>query len=95
MASASSLTYSFSAVPRERRWMRSLFHLALAIASVLAFCQAGYAQSTFGTILGTVKDPSGSTVPMATVTLMNTGTNAERSAIPNLGITRATTISAR
>ena len=65
MAFRCSSTYSFSAVPRERRWMRSLFQLALAIACVLAFCQASYAQSTFGRILGSVKDPSGSAVANA------------------------------
>ena len=80
MASACSPTYSFSFVPRDRRWMRSVFHLALAIAGVLAFCQASYAQSTFGTVLGTVKDPSGSAVPKASVELLNVGTNAARTA---------------
>jgi hypothetical protein len=35
-------------------------------------------QSTFGTILGTVKDPSGQTVVGATVTLLNKGTSAAR-----------------
>src|SRR5665213_3153974 len=79
MASACSPTYSFSFVSRDRRWMRSVFHLALAIACVLAFCQASYAQSTFGTVLGTVKDPSGSLVPGANVELTNAGTNAVRS----------------
>src|SRR6202167_3488726 len=83
MASACSPTYSFSFVPRDRRWMRSSFHLALAIACVLAFCQATYAQSTFGKVLGSVKDPSGSLIPMATVSLMNTGTSAEKSPITN------------
>ena len=34
-----------------------------------------HAQSTFGTVLGTVKDPSGSVVAMAKVDLMNTGTS--------------------
>jgi hypothetical protein len=61
--------------------MRSVFHLALAISCVLAFCQAGYAQSTFGTVLGTVKDPSGSLIPDAKVDLINTGTTADRSTI--------------
>jgi hypothetical protein len=83
MASRCSSTYSISAAPRDRRWMRSLCHLALAIACAMAFCQASYAQSTFGRILGTVTDPSGSAVPMATVSLMNTGTNAERTSISN------------
>jgi hypothetical protein len=38
-----------------------------------------FGQSTFGSVLGTVKDPSGSAVPQATVELVNTGTNALRS----------------
>jgi len=63
--------------------MRLVFHLALAIVCVLAFCNISYAQSTFGTVLGTVKDPSGSLIPMASVTLLNTGTAAQKSAITN------------
>jgi hypothetical protein len=58
-----------------------LFQLAFAIVCVLASFQSSYAQSTFGTILGTVKDPSGSAVPMAAVTLTNAGTSAERSTV--------------
>jgi len=38
------------------------------------------AQSTYGTILGTVKDPSGSFVAQAKVKVVNQGTSAERSA---------------
>jgi hypothetical protein len=57
--------------------------LALAICFILAFRQAGYAQSTFGAVLGTVKDPSGSLIPAAKVDLLNTGTNANRSTITN------------
>ena len=68
--------------PLGLSWLRSICH-GLAISCVLAFCQASYSQSTFGTVLGTVKDPSGSLVPMAKVNLMNTGTNAERTAITN------------
>ncbi len=87
MSSASSRTYPVSFVPRDRplglRWLRSICHLALTISCVLAFCQMSYSQSTFGTVLGTVKDPSGSVVAMATVTLMNTGTGAEHTATTN------------
>jgi hypothetical protein len=57
--------------------MRFVFHLALAAFCVLAICKVSYGQSTFGTVLGTVKDPTGSLVPMAMVSLMNTGTNAD------------------
>ena len=38
-------------------------------------------QSTFGTILGTVKEPTGAVVPKAVVVLTNTGTSAKRSTI--------------
>jgi hypothetical protein len=81
MSPACALTNSASFVPGYRRLMRAVFHLALLAACALAFCRAGYSQSTFGTVLGTVKDPSGSLIPMANVHLMNAGTNAERSAI--------------
>ncbi len=49
-----------------------------AVACVLLFCSLANAQSTFGTVLGTVKDPSGSVIPKAKVKLLNTGTNALR-----------------
>ncbi|MBV9505370.1 MAG: TonB-dependent receptor, partial [Acidobacteriia bacterium] len=39
------------------------------------------AQSTFGTFVGTVRDPSGSVVPDCAITLTNTGTSAQRSAV--------------
>jgi hypothetical protein len=41
------------------------------------------AQAVSGTILGTVKDPSGGAVPGATVTLVQTGTGYSRSAVTN------------
>jgi hypothetical protein len=63
--------------------MRSVSHLAFLICCVLALSAVGYSQSTFGTVLGTVKDPSGSAVPMAAVSLMNTGTNAEHTTVSN------------
>ncbi len=37
------------------------------------------AQSSFGSIVGTVTDPSGGTIPGATVDLTNTGTSEKRS----------------
>jgi Carboxypeptidase regulatory-like domain/TonB dependent receptor len=82
MSSACSPTHSVSFVPRDRRWMSFAIKLALVVCA-LAFCRVSYAQSTFGKVLGTVKDPSGSLIPMANVSLMNTGTNAEHSAITN------------
>jgi hypothetical protein len=87
MFSKSSPTYPISFATRDgratggERWMRTVFHWALAVAVVLTVCGATYAQSTFGTVLGTVRDPSGSLVPMAKVDLVNLGTNSDRSAI--------------
>ena len=48
-----------------------------------AFAAPSYCQSTFGTVLGTVKDPSGSVVGSAIVKLTNSGTNAVHSAVSN------------
>jgi len=83
MSPAYRPTYSVSFVARDRRWMRFVFNLALAVFCVLAFCKASHGQSTFGTVLGSVKDPSGSLIPGAIITLMNTGTNAEKSTTSN------------
>jgi len=81
MSSTASQTYPVFFVAGDRRWMRVVFHLALLISCALAFCRIGYSQSTFGTVLGTVKDPSGSVIGMAKVELMNVGTSAVRSAV--------------
>jgi Carboxypeptidase regulatory-like domain/TonB dependent receptor len=83
MFSAYSTTYPVSLVVAERRLLRWAFHLAVAAACLVVMGRAGYGQSTFGTVLGTVKDPSGSTVPTAKIVLLNTGTNGERSTVSN------------
>jgi hypothetical protein len=41
----------------------------------------GWAQSTFGTVLGTVRDSSGAVISGAQVTLTNTGTSSVRTAV--------------
>ena len=64
-------------------WAARLPRLGLSVLLVVAwltFSFASYGQSTFGTVLGTVTDPSGSAVPGAKVDLVNTGTNVTRSA---------------
>jgi len=55
---------------------RATLLLLLAIAFLAV---PGWSQSTFGTYLGTVRDPSGGVVANATVSLTNTGTSASRS----------------
>lgn len=61
------------------RWSRAAIPLCLAVSCIVALSPVASAQSTFGTVLGTVKDPSGSFVPMAKVDLTNAGTSAVRS----------------
>ncbi|MBT9330096.1 TonB-dependent receptor domain-containing protein [Paracidobacterium acidisoli] len=56
-----------------------VLHFFLCMTSVLLLILAGSsagAQTTFGSILGTVTDPSGAAVPGTTVTLTNLGTAA-------------------
>jgi hypothetical protein len=65
----------------QMRAVFAAFNVALTLSCVLAFSGLSYGQSTFGTVLGTVKDPSGSVVPGIKVSLLNTGTNADRSAV--------------
>src|ERR1700722_914122 len=54
--------------------------LVALLACVMSSTVAAYAQSTFGSIVGTVKDQSGSVVPGATVTLVNVGSSAKHTA---------------
>src|SRR6202795_4416711 len=62
-----------------RRGARFASHIALVVLCSATFFRVTYSQSTFGTVLGTVKDPSGSTIAKAKMELLNTGTNAVRS----------------
>jgi hypothetical protein len=62
------------------RRANGIFSTILALVGFLNVRHAIYGQSTFSTVLGTVKDPSGSLVPRAKVQLVNTGTNAAREA---------------
>ncbi len=58
-------------------------HLALAVALGCSLHPSLRAQSTFATVLGTVKEASGAVVPNAKVQFTNTGTNAVRSTLTN------------
>jgi Carboxypeptidase regulatory-like domain/TonB dependent receptor len=55
--------------------------LLLAIGLAILLGSSLAAQSTFGTILGTVRDSSGAVIPNAQLTLLNTGTQGARSAV--------------
>jgi len=56
----------------------SYFYTSLA-ALILLCAVSGWAQSTFGSFLGTVRDPSGAVIVKATVSITNAGTSAKRS----------------
>ena len=64
-----------------KNFVRSLtFALPCLLFALLLLPHAAVAQSTFGSILGTVTDSTGSLVPGATVTLINVGTAATKTA---------------
>ncbi len=67
---------TFSSNPHGNLIGKSL----LAVLILLLASQA-FAQSTFGTLVGTVRDPSGSVVPDCKITATNTGTSATRAAL--------------
>ncbi|MGD0732679.1 MAG: carboxypeptidase regulatory-like domain-containing protein [Terracidiphilus sp.] len=74
-----TLMYGFPSLVRLRR---SLISRSLVVCCLLALAAGRLpAQSTFGSILGTVRDASGAVVLGAQVTLVNTGTTATRSMI--------------
>ena len=70
----------------ENSCSRAYFPRQIAAWFILACCLISpaavqlAAQSTFGTILGTVRDSSGALVARAQVSLLNTGTTAKRTA---------------
>lgn len=62
------------------RWIASVFAVFCVLTiSVVAFSPSLLAQSTFGTVTGSVADSSGAAVPGATVTLTNSATAETRS----------------
>src|SRR6476660_5801303 len=61
------------------RFARCLVPCCLTL--LLAFVnQPGAGQTSFGSIVGTVTDPSGASIPAASVTLTNIGTSERRTA---------------
>ena len=61
-------------VCEKRSTLRMLSYVLLAVLLAIPFSL--HAQQYSGTITGTVTDPTGAAVPGATVTVINTGTNA-------------------
>lgn len=59
------------------RWIAALFAVVCILTiSVVAFSPTLPAQTTFGSVFGTVADTSGAAIPSAQVTLTNLGTSA-------------------
>ena len=58
---------------------RALFHVAAAVLLVLASSGTSYPQAVYGSVAGTVSDPSGATLPGVTVT----ATSVERKTVHN------------
>src|SRR6202162_2073367 len=67
----------------KRRLQQRLEHPVLLLAFLFLFTSAGFPQLTTADILGTVTDPTGASVPNASVTLTNLGTNDQRAVQSN------------
>ena len=57
---------------------RTQRYFITGVLTCLPFISLGLSQSTFGSITGSVKDPTGSVVPAADVEVTNDGTGATR-----------------
>jgi hypothetical protein len=82
MFSSSSNRLEFQ-IFSERRLTRVVSRFILSTLCTAVFSITAYAQSTFGTVLGTVKDQSGASIPSAKLDLLDTGTNVTRSTVSN------------
>jgi len=67
------------AIDSIRPWSRGLRWMVIAL--LLLVSQTSMAQTTSGTIVGTLTDPSGSVVPQTTITLTNIATSATYQAL--------------
>src|SRR5260370_25156416 len=66
-----------------RRIPRARLHVFFLLLSLFILAGPSFAQSTYGSFLGTVKDPQGATIAGATVKLVNTGTSSARETTTN------------
>jgi hypothetical protein len=57
--------------------IRLFLRLFASFTIVVLLCSAVFGQTTFGSLVGTVRDPSGGVVPGVQVTLTNLGTNGK------------------
>src|SRR5512137_563068 len=59
----------------------TLTRLSYFVACIAALALPALAQTFYGSIVGTVRDPSGASIPNVAVTLTNPGTSERRSAV--------------
>jgi Carboxypeptidase regulatory-like domain len=70
-------------IGQHRTGRRPLYYVAMAILMLAATAWSASAQSTFGSMRGTVSDASGAVVPGATVTVHSLAQNFDRQATTN------------
>lgn len=63
-----------------RRYRRRQSHVFFLLLGFIIHVIPSFAQSTYGSYIGTIKDPQGATIAGATVRLVNTGTSSIREA---------------
>lgn len=78
---SSCICYGRLALMRSGKLQRTVRSIQAVLIFGFLFCTSAFAQSTFGTILGTVKDPGGNVVVGAQILLTNQGTSAQRTAV--------------
>ena len=63
--------------PINHSLTRALQSVVSALCLTLVLCAAGFAQVLYGSLVGSVTDQNGATVPDATITITNTGTRQQ------------------
>jgi Carboxypeptidase regulatory-like domain/TonB dependent receptor-like, beta-barrel len=71
----------FAHAARSRPILSRILFCAAVAASGHFFADRAMGQSTFGSFVGTVRDPSGAVVPSCVVSLVNKGTSVKRDAV--------------
>jgi hypothetical protein len=75
------ICYGRLAFVRSGQLQRTVGTVQAVLILGLLFCTSALAQSTYGTILGTVTDPAGRAVVGAQIVLTNLGTSAKRTVV--------------
>jgi hypothetical protein len=75
------ICYGRLALMRSGKLQRAVHTIQAVLILGFLFCTSAFAQSTYGTILGTVKDPAGRAVVGAQILLTNQGTSAQRTEV--------------